>query len=233
MAYQRIMLKLSGESLAGKRGQGIDDDQVKRFASLIKSVHDMGIQLAIVVGGGNYWRGRTNPGMDRVTADQIGMLATTMNAMALADAVRQTGADCRVLNAIDMPRITESFVQAKAKRYLNQGQVLIFAGGTGSPFFSTDSAAALRAAEIGADLVLKGTLVDGIYDKDPKIHPDAVKYDEISLADVLAKDLKVIDAAAAAICRDNKLLVQIFNITEPNNLLKILKGEKLGSLIYP
>ncbi len=233
MSYQRIMLKLSGESLAGNQGQGINDDQVKQFADLIKSVHDLGIQLAIVVGGGNFWRGRTNPQMDRVTADQIGMLATTMNAMALADAVRQTGTGCQVMNAIDMPRITESFVQARAKEYLDKGMVLIFAGGTGSPFFSTDSAAALRAAEIGADLVLKGTLVDGIYDKDPKVYPDAVKYDEISLAEVLAKDLKVIDAAAAAICRDNKLSVQIFNITEPNNLLKILKGEKLGSLIFP
>ncbi len=233
MTYKRIMLKLSGESLAGEKGHGIDDQQVKIYAEMIKKVHDLGIQLAIVVGGGNYWRGRTNQSMDRVTADQIGMLATTMNALTLSDAVLQTGVDCKVMNAIDMPRIVEPYTQAKAKAYLSKGTVLIFAGGTGSPFFSTDSAAALRAAEINADIVFKATLVDGVYDKDPHRFTDAVKFTEISLTDVIAKDLKVMDAAAAALCRDNQIPMLVFSIEDPDNLIRILQGEVLGTIVNP
>ncbi len=233
MTYQRIMLKLSGESLAGANGFGIDDLKVKEYAAMIKKVHALGIELAIVVGGGNFWRGRTNPQMNRVTADQIGMLATTMNAMALADAVNQTGTPCRVLNAVDMPRVVESFVQSKALAYLKDKTVLIFGGGTSNPFFSTDSAAALRAAEINAEVVLKATLVNGVYDKDPHLYRDAVKFDQISLNDVLARDLKVMDATAAALCRDNHIPMLVFNITNSENLIRILQGEKLGTLVTP
>ncbi len=233
MSYKRIMLKLSGESLAGEKGHGIDDLQVKIYAEMIKKVHDLGTEVAIVVGGGNYWRGRTNQHMDRVTADQIGMLATTMNAMTLADAVLQTGVPCKVMNAIDMPRIVEPFTQGKAKEYLSDGTVVIFAGGTGSPFFSTDSAAALRAAEIDAEIVFKATLVDGVYDKDPHQHDDAVKFEEITLTDVIAKDLKVMDSTAAAICRDNDIPMLVFNVENPDNLCSILQGEKLGTIVTP
>ncbi len=193
MAYKRVMLKLSGESLAGKQGFGISDEQVKSYASLIKRIHELGVELAIVVGGGNFWRGRTNPQMNRVTADQIGMLATTMNAMALNDAILQTGVKSKVLNSLEMPKVVDLYVQNKAISYLEEKQVLIFAGGTGNPFFSTDSAAALRAAEINAEIVLKGTMVDGVYDKDPHLYDDAIKFSEISLAEVIAKDLKVMD----------------------------------------
>ena len=188
MAYKRVMLKLSGESLAGKQGFGISDEQVKSYASLIKRIHELGVELAIVVGGGNFWRGRTNPQMNRVTADQIGMLATTMNAMALNDAILQTGVKSKVLNSLEMPKVVDLYVQNKAISYLEEKQVLIFAGGTGNPFFSTDSAAALRAAEINAEIVLKGTMVDGVYDKDPHLYDDAIKFSEISLAEVIAKD---------------------------------------------
>lgn len=231
MLYKRVMLKLSGESLAGNDKHGIDDQQVEVYAQMIKEVHQLGVDLAIVVGGGNFWRGRSNQHMDRTTADQIGMLATTMNAMVLADAVKQTGVKCKVLNAIDMPRIVEPYVQSKAIDYLNDNTVLIFAGGTGSPFFSTDSAAALRAAEIEADVVLKATLVDGVYDKDPKQYLDAKKFEKISFTEIIAKDLKVIDSTAAALCRDNNLPILVFSIEDPLNVVRILKGEHLGTLV--
>lgn len=233
MAYKRVMLKLSGESLAGKQGFGISDEQVKSYASLIKRIHELGVELAIVVGGGNFWRGRTNPQMNRVTADQIGMLATTMNAMALNDAILQTGVKSKVLNSLEMPKVVDLYVQNKAISYLEEKQVLIFAGGTGNPFFSTDSAAALRAAEINAEIVLKGTMVDGIYDKDPHLYDDAIKFSEISLAEVIAKDLKVMDSTAAALCRENQIPMLVFSIQDPENLIRILKGEKLGTIVHP
>ncbi|NLJ94936.1 MAG: UMP kinase [Clostridiaceae bacterium] len=233
MTYKRIMLKLSGESLAGKKSFGISDEQIQVYAKMIKQVHELGVELAIVVGGGNFWRGRTNPNMNRVTADQIGMLATTMNAMALNDAILQTGIQSKVMNSIEMPRFVDLFVQNKAVDYLKEKNVLIFAGGTGNPFFSTDSAAALRAAEIGAEVVLKGTMVDGVYDKDPHQYADAKKYEEISLTEVIAKDLKVMDSTAAALCRDNQIPMLVFSIEDPSNLVKILKGENLGTLVKP
>ncbi len=233
MAYKRVMLKLSGESLAGKQGFGISDEQVKSYASLIKRIHELGVELAIVVGGGNFWRGRTNPQMNRVTADQIGMLATTMNAMALNDAILQTGVKSKVLNSLEMPKVVDLYVQNKAISYLEEKQVLIFAGGTGNPFFSTDSAAALRAAEINAEIVLKGTMVDGVYDKDPHLYDDAIKFSEISLAEVIAKDLKVMDSTAAALCRENQIPMLVFSIQDPENLIRILKGEKLGTIVHP
>lgn len=231
MSYKRVMLKLSGESLAGSDKHGIDEEQINAFAQMIKEVHNLGIELAIVVGGGNFWRGRNNQHMDRTTADQIGMLATTMNAMVLADAVKQKGVKCRVMNAIDMPRIVEPYVQSKAVDYLRDKTVLVFAGGTGCPFFSTDSAAALRAAEINADIVLKATLVDGVYDKDPNKSSDAKKFKEISFTELIADDLKVMDSTAAALCRDNDLSILVFSIEDPMNVVRILQGENLGTIV--
>lgn len=233
MKYNRVMLKLSGESLAGQSRTGIDDAKVQQTAKMIADIHALGIELSVVIGGGNFWRGRTNPHMDRVTADQIGMLATTMNAMTVADAVSKLKVDCRVLNAISMPTISEPYIQKKAIRYLENNTVLFFAGGTGSPFFSTDSGAALRAAEISADVVLKGTQVDGVYDKDPNKYADAKRYSEISLSEVMAKGLNVVDSTAAALCRDNNIPLIVFSIEDSNNVIRILKGENIGTIVNP
>lgn len=233
MSYKRVMLKLSGEALAGETKYGIDDSKVQILAKMIAEIHKLGIELAVVIGGGNYWRGRTNPHMDRVTADQIGMLATTMNAMTVADAVDKLNVDCRVLNAISMPTISEPYIQKKAVNYLENKTVLFFAGGTGSPFFSTDSGAALRAAEINADVMLKATQVDGVYDKDPNRFPDAKRYYEISLQDVMADGLGVIDSTAAALCNDNNIPLIVFSIENPNNVIRILQGENLGTVVQP
>lgn len=233
MRYKRVMLKLSGEALASETKYGIDDSKVQILAKMIAEIYKLGIELAVVIGGGNYWRGRTNPHMDRVTADQIGMLATTMNAMTVADAVGKLNVDCRVLNAISMPTISEPYIQKKAVRYLENKTVLFFAGGTGSPFFSTDSGAALRAAEISADVMLKATQVDGVYDKDPNQFSDARRYTRISLQDVMAKGLQVVDATAAALCNDNNIPLIVFSIEDPGNVIRILEGEELGTLVLP
>ena len=192
--YKRILLKLSGEVLAGSKGTGIDDETVISICKSIKEVWDLGVQIGIVVGGGNFWRGRTSEHMDRTRADHIGMLATAMNSLALCDALEQLGADVRVQTAIEMRQIAEPYIRNRANRHFEKGRIVIFGCGTGSPFFSTDTAAALRAVEIGADILLKATNVDGVYDKDPKQYPDAVKYDTVTFRDVLANDIRVMDS---------------------------------------
>lgn len=228
---QRVLLKLSGESLAGPKGFGIDDATMVALATVIAKVAAAKIQIAIVVGGGNFWRGRSNPGMDRVTADQIGMLATSMNAMAVSDALEQRGVETRVMNAVSMDSICEPYIRKRAVRHLEKHRVVIFAGGTGSPFFTTDSAAALRASEIDADLMLKATLVDGVYDKDPKQHADAKRYTRLSYDAVLGSKLAVIDATAAALCRDNAMPLRVFSMADPENILRAASGEDIGTLV--
>ncbi|MBQ6499758.1 MAG: UMP kinase, partial [Ruminococcus sp.] len=203
--YKRILLKLSGESLAGEAKHGIDFDTVTAYCEPIKKLVDDGVQVAIVVGGGNFWRGRSSGDMDRTRADHMGMLATTINALGVADALEQLGVDVRVQTAITMREVAEPYIRNRAIRHLEKGRVVIFGCGTGNPFFSTDTAAALRAAEIEAEIILKATLVDGVYDKDPNVHTDAVKFDTLSFKQVLEKDLKVIDSTAAAICKDNNI----------------------------
>lgn len=229
--YKRIMLKVSGEVLAGEKGVGFDYPTAAAIAENISECVKAGTQVAIVVGGGNYWRGRSHPDMNRARADSIGMLATAMNALALADALEQTGIRAKVMSAIDMPKIAELFTAEKAKEYLDAGYVLIFACGTGNPCFSTDSGAALRGVEIGADIFFKSTNVDGVYDKDPNRFPDAVKYDTISHSEILAKGLGVMDASAAAICRENGLATLVFNLNDPKNIVRAVAGEKIGTVV--
>lgn len=229
--YRRILLKISGEFLAGEKESGIDNDTLLRIAEVLAQLNSEGFEMAVVVGGGNFWRGRDYPKMDRVTADHIGMLGTSMNALALSDALEQKGVATRVMNAVEMPKISESFIRKRAVRHLEKGRVVIFAGGTGNPFFTTDSAAALRASEINADLILKATLVDGVYDKDPKLHADAIMYTSLTYGEVLQRELNVIDATAAALCRDNKMRLIVFNLNDPNNISRIAHGEKIGTLV--
>ncbi len=231
MAYKRVLLKLSGEALAGEGNFGVDETHLKDLAAVLKKIPEMGVELGIVVGGGNFWRGRAYPEMDRVTADQIGMLATSMNAMALSDALTQAGADNRVMNAIQMNQITEFYIRKRALRHLEKGRIVVFAGGTGSPYFTTDSAAALRASEIDADVMLKATQVDGVYDSDPKTNPDAKRYDKLTLAEVLDKELKVMDATAAAICRDNDINILVFSLQPLDNIVKAIRGDDIGTLV--
>ncbi len=226
-----VLLKISGESLAGEDKTGLDNDTLLRLSHVIKKTRELGINIGIVVGGGNFWRGRSSSHMDRVTADHMGMLATAMNALALADALDQTGVDTRVMNSIQMQQISEQYIRKRAMRHLEKGRVLVFAGGTGNPYFTTDSAAALRGLEINADAVLKATMVDGVYDRDPKIDPAAIKYDEISYDEVLAKNLAIMDATAVALCRDNKIPVIVFNINDPENIYRLAAGEKIGTII--
>lgn len=228
---KRVLLKLSGEALAGEKGFGIHDQTVKEIAKAVAEVRERGVQVAVVVGGGNFWRGRSNPGMDRVTADHIGMLATTMNALAISDALEQDGVPTRVMNAVEMNKICEPYIRKRAIRHLEKGRIVVFAGGTGSPFFTTDSAAALRASEIEADLMLKATLVDGVYDKDPKTHPDAVRYDVLSYDRVLNEKLAVIDATAAALCRDNHIPLRVFSILDVKNIVTAACDENIGTLV--
>ena len=231
LKYKRVLLKISGEALAAEKSFGIDGDFLKRLSSNIKKASDLGAEIAIVVGGGNFFRGRNSEGMDRVTADHMGMLATTINALALSDALLQQGAETRVMTAIEMRQIAEPYIRKRALRHLEKSRIVIFAGGTGSPFFSTDSAMALRAAEIGADLVLKATNVDGVYDKDPKKFPEAVMFKNISHLDVLQKQIQVMDANAAAICRDNGLRILVFNLGDGSKISEILEGHELGTLV--
>ena len=225
--YKRIMLKVSGEVLAGEKGFGFDYDTAASVASAVKQCRDAGVQVAVVVGGGNYWRGRAHKDMNKSKADSIGMLATTMNALALSDAFEQQGMRSKVMSAIDMPKIAELFTAEKAVEYLEAGVVLVFACGTGNPCFSTDSGAALRGVEIGADIFFKSTNVDGVYDKDPNKYADAVKYDTLSQTEILAKGLGVMDASAAAICRENGLNALVFNLNDPENIVRAVRGEKL------
>lgn len=229
--YKRIMLKLSGEVLAGEKGFGIDYGTVEEVCSVIASCVREGVQIGIVVGGGNFWRGRQNGEMERTKADSVGMLATVMNSTVLSDTLSGLGVDAVVMSALEMPKFAEYFTRDKAVSYLESGKVVIFACGTGNPFFSTDSAAALRGAEIGAEVYFKATNVDGVYDKDPNKFADAVKYDSLTHDEVLAKNLGVMDSTAAALCRDNALAVLVFNLTQPKNILKAVTGEIVGTLI--
>lgn len=229
--YKRILLKLSGEVLAGNKGTGIDDETVTSICKSIKEVWDLGVQIGIVVGGGNFWRGRTSEHMDRTRADHIGMLATAMNSLALCDALEQLGADVRVQTAIEMRQIAEPYIRNKANRHFEKGRIVIFGCGTGSPFFSTDTAAALRAVEIGADVLLKATNVDGVYDKDPKQFADAVKYDTVSFHDVISNDIRVMDSTAFSLCKDNMVPILVFNLDDPQNIVRAVKGEKIGTIV--
>jgi uridylate kinase len=229
--YKRILLKLSGEVLAGEQGHGFDFDVINSVCDWVKRCADTGVQIGLVVGGGNFWRGRSSGSMDRTRADHIGMLATVMNSLALADTLEQKGVPTRVMTAIDMRRIAEPFVRDEAVRHLEDGKVVIFGCGTGSPFFSTDTTAALRAAEIGADVILKATNVDGVYDKDPNKYADAVKYDTLSHSEVLNKGLAVMDSTAASLCRDNNIPILVFNLEDPENILRAVSGENVGTLV--
>lgn len=229
--YKRIMLKLSGESLAGEQGFGIDFDTVNRISREIKEIIDMGVEVGAVVGGGNIWRGRSSGDMDRTTADYMGMLATCINAMALQSSLEQLGVMTRVQTAIEMKEVAEPYIRRKAVRHLEKGRVVIFAAGTGNPYFSTDTAAALRAAEIEAEVILLAKKVDGVYDSDPNINSNAVKFDKLSFTEVLEKDLKVMDSTASSLCRDNNIPIIVFALDEPGNIKKVLCGENIGTTV--
>lgn len=230
--YKRVLLKLSGEALAGEDKVGININVVGKICDKIKEISDMGVQVAIVVGGGNFWRGRRNgEQMEKTTADYMGMLATAMNALALQDAMEARGLFTRVQTAIEMREIAEPFIKRKALKHLEKGRIVIFACGTGSPFFTTDTGAALRAAEIEADAILLGKSIDGVYSADPKIDKNAVKYDEISYFDVLQKDLKVMDSTSTALCKDNNIPLVVFGIADPENIVRVIKGEKVGTIV--
>ncbi len=229
--YKRILLKLSGEVLAGAEGKGLDFDMVTTVCKVIKECADMGTQIGIVVGGGNFWRGRSSGEMDRPRADQMGMLATTINSLALQDTLEQLGVKAQVLTGLVMPQVAEIFTKRKAVEYLENGNVVIFGCGTGNPFFSTDTAAALRAAEIDAEIIFKATNVDGVYDKDPNKFQDAVKYDELTHSEVLSKGLKVMDSTAASLCRDNGISILVFNLDDPQNIVRALEGENIGTVV--
>lgn len=230
--YKRVLLKLSGEVLAGSKGTGIDNETVVKICKSVKKVSDLGVEVAIVVGGGNFWRGRTSEGMDRTRADHIGMLATAMNSLALCDALEQLGADVRVQTAIEMRQIAEPYIRNRATRHLEKGRIVIFGCGTGSPFFSTDTAAALRSVEINAEALLKATNVDGVYDKDPNKFDDAVKYDTVSFREVINKDLKVMDSTAFSLCKDNDMPIVVFDLEkDPENVVRAVMGEDIGTVV--
>ena len=229
--YKRVLLKLSGEALAGAKGFGIDTETVGKVCDSIKKVVEAGVEVAIVVGGGNFWRGRKAEEMERTTADYMGMLATIMNGQALQDALEIRGLDTRLQSAIEMRQIAEPYIRRKAVRHLEKGRVVIFAGGTGNPFFSTDTCAALRATEINADIILFGKTIDGVYDSDPKINKNARKYDEISYSEILSNNLKVIDSTAASLCRDNNVPTMIFALSDSENILKAVYGDNIGTII--
>jgi len=217
--------------MSGEQGFGLDFDTVLDVCSAVKECSDMGVEVAVVVGGGNFWRGRSSGKMDRTRADHMGMLATTINALALADALEQLGCNVRVQTAISMNQVAEPYIRNKAVRHLEKGRVVIFGCGTGNPFFSTDTAAALRAAEIEADIIFKASMVDGVYDSDPKKNPDAKKFDRLSYMDVLDKDLKVMDSTAATLCKDNNLPLLVFNLNDPHNIVRAVCGEDIGTLV--
>ena len=229
--YKRVLLKLSGEALAGKNKSGIDFDVVLKICEQIKKCADMGVQIGIVVGGGNFWRGKSSGNMDRTRADHMGMLATVINALGVCDALEQLNAEVRVQTAISMQQVAEPYIRNKAVRHLEKGRIVIFGCGTGNPFFSTDTAAALRAAEIDADVIMKATNVDGVYDSDPKTNPEAKKYDLLSFYDVLNKNLGVMDSTAASMCKDNNIPILVFNVAEPENIFKAICGEKIGTVV--
>ena len=229
--YKRILLKLSGEALAGDSKKGIDPNVIGEICDEIKKVKQLGVEIAIVVGGGNFWRGRNGKEMERTTSDYMGMLATVMNGLALQDALEARGMYTRVQTAIEMRQIAEPYIKRKAAKHLEKGRVVIFACGTGNPYFTTDTGAALRAAEINAEVILVAKTIDGVYSADPKVDSNAVKYDEITYMDILNKDLKVMDATAISLCRENNIPLIVFAMNEPENMIKAVKGEKIGTLV--
>lgn len=231
--YRRILLKLSGEVLAGEQGFGIDPAKASYLANEVKSIHELGLEIGLILGAGNIFRGMAaaSKGMDRVTGDYLGMLATIMNAIAVQDALEKAGCETRTLSAISVSQIAEPYIRRRAIRHLEKGRVVIVAGGTGNPFFTTDSAAALRATELGAEVVLKGTKVDGVYSKDPMVYDDAIKYDTISFNDVLQQNLRVMDLTAITLCKENSLPIRVFNIREPGHLKDLVLGGKIGTLV--
>ena len=229
--YKRVMLKISGEALAGSKGFGLDSETVTSIAAKIKECAELGCEIAIVVGGGNFWRGRTGEGMDRTRADHMGMLATVINSLALLDALEQQGVEARVQTAIEMRQMAEPYIRLKAMRHLEKGRVVIFACGTGNPFFSTDTAAALRAAEIDAEIILLAKKVDAVYDSDPHTNPNAVKFDSLGYIDVLNRGLGVMDSTATSLCMDNDIPILVFGLNDPENIKRAIQGEKIGTIV--
>ena len=229
---KRILLKLSGEALAGSKKTGFDEETVRGVALQVKQLVDSGIQVGIVTGGGNFWRGRSSENIDRPKADQIGMLATVMNALAVSDKLEQLGAPTEVFTSITMPQVAPAFTRKDALRAMDEGKIAVFGGGTGNPFFSTDTATALRAVEVSADVMFKATMVDGVYDKDPHKYSDAKKYDTLTFTKVLEDQLAVMDGTAATLCRDNKLPILVFDLADPDNIARAVQGENVGTLVY-
>ena len=231
--FKRVLLKLSGESLEGEQGFGISSEVLDFFADEIKKVHDVGVQLGIVIGGGNIYRGlsASSQGIDRATGDQMGMLATMINALALQNAIEKKNIDTRLMSAIKMEEIAEPYIRRRAIRHLEKGRVVILGAGTGHPYFSTDTAASLRAVEIGADVIVKGTRVDGVFDSDPEKNPNALKFEQISYLDILKKNLRIMDLTAVSLCQENNLPMMVFNMDVPGNLLKLVMGEPIGTFI--
>ena len=229
--YKRVLLKLSGEALAGEKGVGIDNTVVSNIAKSVKTLTERGIQVAIVVGGGNIFRGRSGEGMDRTTADHMGMLATVINSLAMRSALENIGVDTRVQTAIEMQAMAEVYIRLRAMRHLEKGRVVIFGAGTGNPYFSTDTAAALRAAEIDAEVILLAKKVDGVYDDDPSTNPNAKKFDHLTYIDVVQKNLKVMDSTATSLCMDNNIPIRVFSLEDPENIIRVVDGEKIGTIV--
>jgi len=231
LKYKRVLLKLSGEVLAGEKGTGVDYDMVQSIAGYIKQLQELGAEIGVVIGAGNFWRGRSNPKMERTTADYMGMLATVMNALAMSDALKYLGTESKVLSAIPMPQVGEAYNRENAVKYLSEGKVVLFAAGTGSPFFSTDTAAALRAAEIDAELILLAKNIDGVYDCDPAKCETAKKYDRISYSEVLNQKLGVMDLTSITICMDNQIPISVFDLNVPENIIRACSGLNVGTII--
>ena len=229
--YKRVLLKISGEALAGEKGVGLDQPTISNICDKVKECVDMGVQVAIVVGGGNFWRGRTGEGMDRTRADHMGMLATVINALALGDSLESKGVQARVQTAIEMRQIAEPYIRGKAVRHLEKGRVVIFGCGSGNPFFSTDTAAALRAAEIDADIILLAKKVDAVYDSDPNVNPEAVKFDKLDYISILNSRLGVMDSTATSLCMDNEIPILVFGLDDPENIIRAVNGEKIGTIV--
>ncbi len=229
--YKRIILKLSGEALAGEKGFGINQEVIDSIAIQVKEIIELGVEVAVVVGGGNFWRGRSSEGMDRTTADYMGMLATVINSLALQDALENIDILTRVQTAIEMRQIAEPYIRRRAIRHLEKGRVVIFAAGTGNPYFSTDTTASLRAAEIEAEVILLAKKVDGVYDSDPAENPDAKKFDNLTYIDVLNRGLKVMDSTATSLCMDNKIPIIVFSLKHPENIKRVIFGEKIGTYV--
>ena len=230
--YKRVLIKLSGEALAGADKFGVNPEMTAKTAAQIKEIHDQGVQIAIVVGGGNFFRGRTGKNIDRATADYMGMLATVMNALALQDSLLSIGCDAKVMTAIEIRDMAEGYSRRKALDYLDDNKVVIFGGGTGSPFFSTDTTAALRAAEMNAEVILLAKNIDAVYSEDPNVNPDAERYEELTYMDIVEKELRVLDLTAATLCKDNDIQLYVFAMAEEGNLMKVINGENVGTLIH-